>query len=211
MRFLCTSDVHGHATALRAVLAEGNARDFQQLLVCGDLLFPGPEPLETWRILLEQRAVCTQGVGDRAVATIDPSRIRPASDDQRIRLELLVKAKQELGELIVARLGKLPPTVRLPLESGDELVMVHGSPADPTEPFTHDMSDQEMLALVGDDPADIILCGGSHVPFHRRLDEIQIINVGSVGEAPTPGIAHATLLAASSFGVTIEQFEVKLP
>jgi predicted phosphodiesterase len=210
MRFLCISDIHGHAKALRAVLAEGKVREYHQLLVCGDLLFPGPDPLETWRILLEERAVCVQGVGDRAVAAIDPTRLRPVSPDQKVRLERLVKAKQELGELIVARLGKLPPTARLPLESGDEMVVVHGSPADPTEPFTHDMSDQEMLALVGEDPANVIVCGGSHVPFHRRLDDVQVISVGSVGEAPTPNFAHATLLDASSFGITIEQFEVEL-
>jgi predicted phosphodiesterase len=210
MRFLCISDIHGHAKALRAVLDEAKIREYHQLLVCGDLLFPGPEPLETWRILLDEQAVCVQGVGDRAVAAIDPSRLRPASPDQKVRIERLVKAKQELGELIVARLGKLPPTARLPLESGDEMVLVHGSPADPTEPFTPDMTDQEMLALVGDDPANIIVCGGSHVPFHRRLDGVQIISVGSVGEAPTPGVAHASLLDASSFGVALEQFEVEL-
>ena len=210
MRFLCISDIHGHAKALRAVLAEGKVREYHQLLVCGDLLFPGPEPLETWRILLEERAVCVQGVGDRAVASIDPTRIRAATPDQKVRLDRLVKAKQELGELIVARLGKLPPTARLPLESGDEMIIVHGSPADPTEPFTHDMSDQEIMALVGEDPADIIVCGGSHVPFHRRLDDVQIISVGSVGEAPTPNVAHATLVDATSFGVNLEQFEVEL-
>jgi predicted phosphodiesterase len=210
MRFLCISDIHGHARALRAVLEEGKTREFHQLLVCGDLLFPGPDPLETWRLLIDERAVCVQGVSDRAVAAIDPTRLRPASPDQKVRLERLTRAKQELGELIVARLGKLPPTARLPLESGQELLLVHGSPADPTEPFTHDMSDQEMMALVGDDPADIIVCGGSHVPFHRRLDDVQIISVGSVGEAPTAGVAHGTLMDASSFGVAIEQFEVAL-
>jgi len=211
MRFLCISDIHGHAKALRAVLAEGKTRTYQQLLVCGDLLFPGPEPLETWRLLIDERAVCVQGVGDRAVAAIDPTRLRPASPDQKIRLERLVRAKQELGELIVARLGKLPPIARLPLENGEEMVVVHGSPVDPTEPFTHDMTDQEMLALIGDDPADVIVCGGSHVPFHRRLDDVHVISVGSVGEAPTPQVAHGTLIDASSFGVAIEQFEVQLP
>jgi len=210
MRFLCISDIHGHAKALRAVLAEAKAREYQQLLVCGDLLFPGPEPLETWRLLIDERAVCVQGVGDRAVASIDPTRLRPASPDQKVRLERLVKARHELGELIVARLGKLPPTARLSLESGDELVLVHGSPVDPTEPFTHDMTDQEMLALIGEDPADVIVCGGSHVPFHRVIDDIHVISVGSVGEAPTPGVGHATLLDASTFGVAIEQFEVPI-
>jgi predicted phosphodiesterase len=72
------------------------------------------------------------------------------------------------------------------------------------------MSDQEMLALVGEDPANIVVCGGSHVPFHRQLAGVQIINVGSVGEAPTPNVAHATLIDASNFGITLEQFEVAL-
>jgi predicted phosphodiesterase len=210
MRFLCISDVHGNAAALRAVIEEAKARDFQQVLVCGDLVFPGPEPLETWHLLLEHRAVCVQGLSDRAIAMVDPSKLVPATQDQRVRLERLVEAKQRLGELIVARLGKLPLVVRLPLENAEELLLVHGSPADPTEPFTADMTDDEMLALVGDDPADVIVCGGSHVPFHRELDGIHIVNVGSVGEAPSGGVAHGTLIDAGPFGMTLEQFEAAL-
>ena len=210
MRFLCLSDIHGHARALRAVIDEGTARNFQQLLVCGDLVFPGPEPLETWHVLLEHHAVCVQGLSDRAIATVDPTKLVPATAEQRSRLERLVGAKQRLGELIVARLGKLALTARLPLENAEELLLVHGSPADPTEPFTADMTDDELHALVGDDPADIIVCGGSHVPFHRQLDGVHIINVGSVGEAPGGGVAHGTLIDAGPFGVTLEQFEVTL-
>lgn len=210
MRFLCISDIHGHAAALRAVIAEGKAREFQQLIVCGDLLFPGPEPLETWHLLLEHKAVCVQGMSDRAIAAVDPKKLKPATPDQRVRLDRLIAAKQTLGDLIVARLGKLSPVARLPLENGDEMVVVHGSPADPTEPFTPDMTDDEMSALVGDDPADLIVCGGSHVPFHRRIGEINIVNVGSVGEAPSGGVAHATLIDASKFGMTLDQFEVEL-
>ena len=165
MRFLCVSDIHGNARALKAIIDEAKPREFQQLLVCGDLVFPGPEPLETWHLLIEHRAVCAQGLSDRAVASVDPTKLVPATPEQRTRLDKLVAAKHRLGELIVARLGKLPPTVRLPLENGEELVVVHGSPADPTEPFTPDMTDDEMLALIGDDPADLIVCGGSHVPF----------------------------------------------
>ena len=211
MRFLCISDIHGHAAALRAVLAEGKTRDFQQLIVCGDLLFPGPEPLETWHLLLEHKAVCVQGVSDRAIAMMDTKKLRPATAEQRLRLERLVAIKQTLGDLIVARLGKLAPMARLPLENGDEMVVVHGSPADPTEPFSPEMTDEEMSTLVGDDPGDLIVCGGSHVPFHHKLDEINIVNVGSVGEAPTAGVAHATLISAEKFAVSIEQFEVELP
>ncbi|MGK4006591.1 metallophosphoesterase family protein [Sorangium sp. So ce1036] len=184
MRLLCVSDIHGHADALAAVLATAERRGYSQLLVAGDLCFPGPKPLETWRRLTQAKAVCVQGVSDRALATLDIDRVRPRSEHERARLDRLAATRTELGELILARLARLAPTFRLPLEDGGELVLVHGSPADPMEPISHDMTDEEVLSLLGDDPADVVICGGSHVPFDRMVGGVRIINVGSVGEAP---------------------------
>jgi predicted phosphodiesterase len=210
MRFLCLSDIHGHARALAAVLDEGRVRGFDQLLVCGDLCFPGPAPLDVWKTLLEQRAVCVQGLSDRAVASVDPDKLSATNPEERARILRLKKLKAELGELIVARLGKLPRIARLPLESGHTLLMVHGSPADPTEPFTEDMTEEEMLALLGDEPGDLIVCGGSHTAFQCVVADVQIVNVGSVGEAPGGGYAHATLIETSTTGVAVTQFTVSL-
>ncbi|AUX40869.1 hypothetical protein SOCE26_022710 [Sorangium cellulosum] len=184
MRLLCVSDIHGHADALAAVLATAERRGYTQLLVAGDLCFPGPKPLETWRRLTQAKAVCVQGVSDRALATLDIDKVRPRSEHERARLDRLAETRTELGELILARLARLAPTYRLPLEDGGELVLVHGSPADPMEPISHDMTDEEVLSLLGDDPADVVICGGSHVPFDRLVGGVRIINVGSVGEAP---------------------------
>ena len=69
VRILCISDIHGHADALGAVLAAAERRGYDKLLVAGDLCFPGPKPLETWRRLTQAGAICVQGVGDRALAT----------------------------------------------------------------------------------------------------------------------------------------------
>ncbi|WP_437908181.1 metallophosphoesterase family protein [Sorangium sp. So ce327] len=184
MRLLCVSDIHGHADALAAVLATAERRGYTQLLVAGDLCFPGPKPLETWRRLTQAKAVCVQGVSDRALATLDLDKVRARSEHERARLDRLSQTRTELGELILARLARLSPTYRLPLEDGGELVLVHGSPADPLEPISHDMTDEEVLSLLGDDPADVVICGGSHVPFDRMVGGVRIINVGSVGEAP---------------------------
>jgi predicted phosphodiesterase len=184
VRLLCISDIHGHADALAAVLATAERRGYDKLLVAGDLCFPGPKPLETWRRLVQAGAVFVQGVGDRALATIDPATLHPRSEHERSRLDRLADVRRELGELILARLARLPQVVRLPLDDGSELVLVHGAPADPTEPISHDMSDEEISALLGDDPADLVVCGGSHVPFDRTVGGVRVINVGSVGEAP---------------------------
>jgi predicted phosphodiesterase len=211
MRFLCVSDIHGHSKALKAVLREADAYGWDQLVACGDLCFPGPDPLGVWKILVEHRAVCVQGLGDRALAQVDPSKLAAANASERARIERLKQAHQELGEIIIARLGKLPPSASLPLESGHTLLVVHGSPADPSEPLTFDMSDDEILALLGDEPGDIIVCGGSHVAFEREVADVRIVNVGSVGESPEGGVAHATIIVSSQTGYAVRPFTATIP
>jgi predicted phosphodiesterase len=210
MRFLCISDIHGHAAALRRVLEDAEAREFHQLVVCGDSLFPGPAPLETWKILIERRALCVQGLSDRALYEVNPSKLKATTSDQQARIQRLEQVQRELGDLIIARLGKLPTTARLPLESGEEAVVVHGSPLDPTEAMYSDMEDDELRALMGNDPADLVICGASHVPFGRQVGDVKIVNVGSVGESPAAGFAHATIIDATAAGISIEQFDVEL-
>lgn len=215
VRFLCISDIHGHAEALAAVLAAADQRGYGQVLVAGDICFPGPDALETWRRLTQIRAIIVQGLGDRALATLDTAHVVPKNPHERERLERLAATRGELGDLILTRLRRLPATHRIDLEDGQELLLIHGSPVDPFEPFSHDMTDDEMNALLGDDPADIIVCGGSHVPFDRMVSGVRIINVGSVGEAPSGthrGGQHAdfTLIDTHKAGIDVEQLVVPL-
>lgn len=225
MRFLCISDVHGDEQALAAVFSAAEKRGFSienrtaSVLVAGDLCFPGPKPLETWLLLMKAGASCVQGTVDLALATLDLKRIQPKNDHERARLQRLRDTREKLGELIVHKLARLPSMLRFPMEDGGELVLVHGSPRDPFEPMTHDMSDAEISALIGDDPADVILCGASHLPFDRTVSGIRIINLGSVGEAPL-GIqeegsakrrhADLTLLETSPEGIWVEQLSVPI-
>src|SRR5690606_9347911 len=108
MRFLCISDIQGNVRALQTLLEEADARGFDQLIVCGDICWPGEDPLEVWKILAARNAVCVQGLGDRALATIDAKKLAGATPEERARVERLKTTKRELGELILARLAKLP-------------------------------------------------------------------------------------------------------
>ncbi len=212
MRLLCLSDVHGYLDALSAVMATAERRSFHKLLVAGDLVFPGPEPLETWRRLVAAGAVMVQGLTDKALATLDPAQIRVTNEREQRALTRMKEVRDELGTIILERLRRLPTHVRVPLEDGGELVLVHGSPSDPGEGMSHDLDDDELLALVGTDPADIVVCGMTHVPFDRVVGGLRVVNVGSVGEAPDePPVAHATWIETTSAGVIVEPFTVPLP
>lgn len=210
MRFLCVSDIHGHADALEAVLAHASGvHGWDQLVACGDHLFPGPEPLRVWRRLTELKAVAVQGIGDRALATIAADSLQPLDDTQRARLRRLREMRTELGELIVARLARLERVVRLRLDNGTQVAFVHGAPADPGESLALELQDSELEALLGDETAELVVCGGSHVAFDRTVGSHRIVNVGSVGECPAAGFANATLLESTPFGVAVTQLDVR--
>lgn len=163
--------------------------------MAGDICFPGPSPLDTWRRLSQLKALVVQGVGDRALATIDPTELRPRDAHERRRLDRLIAVRNELGEPILRRLAKLPQILHQPLGAPGNLLLVHGSPLDPMEPITHDMAEEAVAHLLGDDPSTLVLCGGSHVPFDRVIrrngpglpEATRVINLGSVGEAPYGG------------------------
>jgi predicted phosphodiesterase len=219
--YLCLSDIQGNMAALRAVMATAERRSFQRLLVAGDIVFPGPEPLETWRRLTAAGAIMVQGMTDRALVTLDPSGIEAKTEREVEMLERMRQVRKELGDVVLERIRRLPTSVRLPLEDGGELVLVHGSPQDPTEALSFDLDDDELLALLGDDPADVVICGMSHVPFDRTVGDVRFVNVGSVGDAPdevektggpvlAPRYAHATWLESTPTGVLVEQVRVPL-
>jgi predicted phosphodiesterase len=208
MAFL--SDVHGNLRALDAVLNELQRRAIADVFVAGDVLLGGKEPLEVWQRLQSLGAHCVRGTSDVALATVDPIRLRPQTAQEAEMAERFAATRRAVGDLILRRLGELPDRLRVPMVDGRELLLVHGSPADPFESIGHDLDDDGVRELIADDPADIVVCGATHVPFSRVVDDVEVINVGSVGSAPGGGVAHFTLVFPKLGGATVEQTWVEL-
>lgn len=188
------SDVHGNLQALEVVLAELERLDVKRLYVAGDLLLGGDEPLEVWHRLQALGAICTRGPSDLALGAVDPSSLVPIDNEQRKQARLFADTRAAIGDLVAERLRRLPEQQRIPLIDGREVLMVHGSPGDSSREIGHDLDDDEVLVLLNDDPADIIICGSTHVPFQRAVAEYHVVNVGSVGAAPEGQVAHYTVL-----------------
>lgn len=199
------SDIHGNLDALEAVLAELARRAVVDIFALGDHVLGGEQPLAVWQRLQQIGARCVQGPSDLALATIDLEELPPASGDEAVRATRFGQTQRELGELIRKQLSQLPAQLRIPMIDGRELLLVHGSPVDPLTSMSIDMDDDELNALVGDDPADIIVSGGSHVPFAHALHDIELYNVGSVGEAPGGNIGHFTVIEPKVNGAEVYQ------
>lgn len=188
------SDLHGNLTAFDTVLAELKRLGVTRIYVAGDLLLGGQEPLQVWQRLQAVGASCTRGPSDLALGSVDPSSLVPIDETERRRARLFAETRSTIGDLVAERLRRLPEQLRIPLVDGREVLMVHGSPADNDREISHDMSDEEILELMNDDPADIVVCGSTHVPFQRTVEEYHVVNVGSVGAAPEGQVAHYTVL-----------------
>lgn len=199
------SDLHGNLAALNVVLAELERLGVKRVYVAGDLLLGGDEPLQVWQRLQALGAICTRGPSDIALASVDPKSLVPIDDEQRRQARAFAQTRAAIGDLVAERLRRLPDRERIPLIDGREVLMVHGSPADADREISHDLSDDEILELMDDDPADIIVCGATHVPFQRTVDEYHVVNVGSVGAAPEGQIAHYTVLTPRMSGADILQ------
>jgi predicted phosphodiesterase len=199
------SDVHGNVRALDAVVAELKRLTIADIFVAGDLLLGGEAPLEVWQRLQSLNARCVRGTSDVALATLDPAVLKPRTSDEENMAARFAATRRAIGDLILRRLGELPDRIRVPMIDGSELLLVHGSPSDPFESIDHDLEDEDVRELLADDPADIVICGATHVPFARVIDDVHVINVGSVGSAPGGGIAHFTVLYPKSSGATVEQ------
>lgn len=199
------SDVHGNLPALAAVLAEFEQQGVKRVYVAGDLLLGGDEPLECWRRLTEVDAQCIRGVSDTALCTLDPDSLRPTTDEEAIQAARFAATRAAIGDLVIAQLRRLPERLRIPMVDGREILMVHTSPANSGYEISHDLEDEEIVALIEDDPADIVVCGATHVPFQRRLPDLHVVNVGSVGAAPEGQVAHFTILTPRMEGALIAQ------
>ena len=199
------SDVHGNRVALDVVLEELKRFDVKRVYVAGDLLLGGDDPLGVWQRLQAIGATCTRGPSDMALAAVDPHSLLPVDEEQRRRARAFAETRAAIGDLVAERLRRLPERQRIPLIDGREVLMVHGSPADSDSEISHDLSDEEIIGLLDDDPADIIVCGSTHVPFQRPVGEYHVVNVGSVGAAPEGPIAHYTVLTPRMSGADILQ------
>ncbi len=178
-------DVHGNIAALDAVLDAVAGMDLLSAGVCtGDIVLRGgqPEACVNRIAMLGWPVVC--GNTDRKVALREP---RPHGHPAAERVGSRSWTRHRLSESSVAFLIEAPLTVTIRVGRYRVLVM-HGSPDDPTEPLFDrrtPLSDLRDLRTRFPD-VDAVVTGHTHHQIARTVDGCLFVNPGSVGEAPTP-------------------------
>jgi putative phosphoesterase len=203
MKLAVLSDLHANIDALLAVWAEiGRLGGCDAVLVLGDLVDYGPEPLEVIEWVRNHCRAVIRGNHDNAAATGADCRCSAAY----ARLSRTTRAyfQERMPSSAVEYLRALP--LMLSLVADDrKVVMVHATPADPLFAYLRpDAPAEDWQAAVSSLKPGVrfLLVGHTHLPVIRQVGEMTIVNPGSVGQ-PKDGDPRA------AFGI-IENGEARL-
>lgn len=204
MQLAAFSDVHANIHALDAVLADIRRLAPARTVCLGDLVGYGAFPNEVIeRIRAEAIPTITgnydDGVGfdkdECGCAYTDPADI--ARGDQSLRWTRSVVTDDNK-----AWLRELPRQLRLNL-NGWRGLCVHGSPRRINEYLYEDRSEESIIRVFDAANAGIILCGHTHLPYHRRLQGRHLINTGTAGRPRwgDPRVTYALVEAGDAVRV----------
>ena len=167
-------DVHGNLPALEAVL--GELDDAEPIVVGGDFA-AGPWPSETLDRLLAlgDRVRFIRGNADREL--VEPSEPRPGGPPP----EVMEFVRRRLRPDQLDFLRELPLTATIDVDGLGRVVFCHATPRDDEELLTRISPDERWRAALAGAAADVVVCGHTHVQFDRRIDDVRLVNAGSVG------------------------------
>jgi putative phosphoesterase len=184
-RLAVLSDVHGNAPALAAARKAIKSAKPDAILIAGDLVLNGPDPVETLdgiRDMEATGALVIQGNTDIAVADFDYSAAFPwMTEGVPESIQAASQwAHEQLDEERLDWLRGLPAERRIRLD--DVLVLVcHASPGSQTSGFDRDLDPSVTIERAARTDAQVICCGHTHQPEVRDLGWKRIVNAGSAG------------------------------
>jgi putative phosphoesterase len=198
------SDIHANLPALQAVLQDMDQRGLTDLYCLGDLVGYGTFPNEVIQIMRERQIPTIMGNYDQGVG----------NDSDDCGCAYTNPVSEALGKRSIAWsnlhttaenkafLRSLVPEIRLTL-GGKQVLLVHGSPRKINEYLFENRPDASLERLMDAAGADVLVCGHTHIPYHRILPSGRhVINDGSVGK-PKDGDPRAGYITLDIEGVNV--------
>ncbi len=173
-------DAHGNLPALEAVLAHAHEQGVEAIWNVGDFVGYGAFPDEVVKLLQREEALSIAGNYDLKALQVKRRKAKWQKNKHPEKLLAFEWAYDHLSPESRSYLKSLPEEQRL-TAGGRRILLTHGSPISNEEPLTTETTDDHLRELAQKADADVIICGHSHQPFARRVDETWFINTGSVG------------------------------
>ncbi len=211
-RITVFGDIHANLPALEAVFADMAQRDLDNLYCLGDLVGYGVWPNEVTALIRQRQIPTLMGNYDQGVG----------QDSDDCGCAYRTPEAQVLGERSIAwsnahttaenkaYLRQLVDTISLQL--GDlKVALVHGSPRKINEYLYEDRPEASLERLLDMVEADVLVCGHTHLPYHRVLGSGRhVVNAGSVGK-PKDSDPRACYLVLAAQGNDLSVEFIRVP
>lgn len=178
------SDVHSNPNALQAVLNDIRSKGIEKIYCLGDLVGYCVFPNEVVEIIKNNNIPTIMGNHDETAAYSDdlyghkyiPDKLK-SPGDQAVDWTMYNLKKENKDYL------KTLQRERVITLGNYKILLVHGSPGDNNEYLFENRSDVFLETLFKDREANVIICGHTHIPYHRILkNNYHVINDGSTGK-----------------------------
>lgn len=211
-RIAVFGDIHGNLPALEAVLDDIDQRAVKDLYCLGDLVGYGVRPNEVIAAIRKRDIPTIMGNYDLGVG----------QDSEDCGCAYRTPAARALGERSIAwsNAHTLPENKvylrtlldKITLQLGDlTVVMVHGSPRKVNEYLYKDRPEAGLERLLDMVAADVLICGHTHLPYHRILSSGRhVVNAGSVGK-PKDNDPRACYLLVLADGKDLSVEFIRVP
>jgi putative phosphoesterase len=186
MRVALIGDVHANLPALEAVLAHILEQGIEKIWNVGDFVGYGPFPDEVVQLfrtaqgLRNEDVLSIVGNYDLKVLEFKQNKAKWRKRKSPQKYLAFKWAYENLSKKNRKYLRFLSQEMRMKVK-GHRILLTHGSPASNSEHLTPDTPKKRLRELAQMAEADIIICGHSHQPFARQVDDVWFINTGSVG------------------------------
>lgn len=211
MRIAILADIHSNLYALQAVLADAENRGVDSIVCAGDLVGYGPHPSEVISLLSEKEIPAVMGNYDDAIGYerfICGCDYKNPADLKLAERSIEFTLKATTGE-DKAYLRSLPAEIRLSSD-GKDIVIVHGSPLRLNEYLHVDTPAETLNQMLDEARADVLVCGHTHIPYHRKLGKRHVVNAGSVGK-PKHGNPNALYCILELYNSQVAALLVEVP
>ncbi|MCL6561154.1 MAG: metallophosphatase family protein [Firmicutes bacterium] len=184
MKIAVISDIHSNIAALEAVLKDIDERRVDIVICGGDLVGYAPFPNEVINIIKEKQISCVMGNYDDAIGN---ARLICGCDykdakAQELGEQSIAWTRQHVTEENKEFLRNLPEEIHFNIGKYG-IKIVHGSPRRLNEYLCEDISNEYLKELLTESHSDVLICGHTHIPYHKKLDaDKHVVNAGSVGK-----------------------------
>ncbi|MEP2026766.1 MAG: metallophosphoesterase family protein [Reichenbachiella sp.] len=198
MKIAFFSDVHANLPALESFFKDLDSERVDAVYCLGDLVGYNVWPNEVVHEI-QKRGIPTI-MGNHDEALLDPISKEAALSNRTLTRSLVSAENRDY-------LINLPRHLSLSFVINHQpfhLLMVHGSVKAINDYMVVDYPEDEVLEMMKSQQADVLLCGHTHKPFHRVIQDgdafKHVINIGSVGKPKDgdPSICYALVELSQS-------------